>query len=174
MSHFANEFIMIWQSHTYCSLLTKVIRNSLNFDYRLLLWLKQNTVLSFTIQLHLLLNSTLLHVWPWGKCYSKTVHIIQYVFQMCPLSSASRSSAKWCCIAGLVFPEALPFVQMFQETLILQQHHILASGIINTASHSAIRKHKQQQHHILLSGNTNTASHSDTRKHRHSITSQKT
>ena len=37
------------QTYTCCSSLIKVIRNSLNTDYRLLLWLKQNTMLSFTI-----------------------------------------------------------------------------------------------------------------------------
>jgi len=38
------------QTNIHGSLLTKVIRNSLNFDYRLLLWLKENTFLSFTME----------------------------------------------------------------------------------------------------------------------------
>jgi hypothetical protein len=62
ISHFTNtaspycnegrQYCTCSSMHTniHCSLLTKVIRNSLNFDYRLLLWLKENTLLSFTME----------------------------------------------------------------------------------------------------------------------------
>jgi hypothetical protein len=130
MSHFANEFTMIWQSHTYCSLLTKVIRNSLNFDYRLLLWLKQNTVLSFTIQLHLLLNSTLLHVWPWGKCYSKTVHIIQYVFQMCPLSYKMNFNTQSHSKPAVTFPKSHEAGINFYVTLHYTSHFLTWETVV--------------------------------------------
>jgi hypothetical protein len=49
------------QTYTHYSWLTKVIRNSLNLDYRLLLWLKQNTLLSFTTEGIYLL-------WQWHAC----------------------------------------------------------------------------------------------------------
>ena len=88
------------QTYTLCSSLTKIIRISLTNDYRLLLWMKQNILSSFTVQsIYFLWKRhaiTFTCKWFIFTCDHKMnatveVYILQYVFQTCSLNCKTIS-----------------------------------------------------------------------------------